>query len=94
MKTTTVSPLNPSTSVESDGKLGQAEYVSPEEFAAITAAMQARVQSVRLRRFAGKRERTFTVNLLVCSPLGGYTEERRKIRGFTLEDAKDQAGII
>lgn len=70
------------------------EYVSSEEFDAIASAMKARVQAARLKRFAGKRERSFKVPVMVCLPDGKTTYfEVRTIRGFTLADAKDQAGI-
>lgn len=73
----------------------EVNYVSAEEFDATVAAMQARVQAARLKRFAGKRERSFTVRVLVAEPYTARVRfETRTIRGFTLADAKEQAGIV
>ena len=71
-------------------------YVSTEEFDAIVAAMEARKQSARAKRFTGKKERNFKVQILMATP---YTERGAietaivTIRGYTLADAKEQAGI-
>jgi hypothetical protein len=72
------------------------EYVSAEEFDATVAAMEARQQAARAKRFAGKRERTYKCYVVTAKPLaeGGACEMGwRKIRGYTFADAKEQAGI-
>ena len=72
------------------------ECVSAEEFDATVAAMQARQQAARARKFAGMKEHNYTCHVVTAKPLaeGGTCEmERRKIRGYTFADAKEQAGI-
>lgn len=68
-------------------------YVSAEQYDAIVAEQRSRIQAARLRRFAGKRERSYRVCVVVCDPFGGYRQESRTIRGYTKADALEQAGI-
>ena len=72
------------------------EYVSSDEFDATVAAMQARQQASRAKRFFGRKEHSYKCHVVTAKPLseGGSCEmEVRTIRGFTFADAKEQAGI-
>ena len=56
------------------------------EFDATVAAIEARRQAAREKRFAGMKERNYTCHVVTAKPLcdGGTCEmERRKIRGYT-----------
>jgi hypothetical protein len=74
--------------------------VSEQEFDALVARGKARQATFRLRKFAGKRERSFQVYVVTVptrldTAITGaqVTREWRTVRGFTLADAKEQAGI-